>query len=161
MKRKILRHLLTTLIRQRWTLMEPQETYTYSGTNKVTIQLGRSSQPKIYLFVKIPNFSFVIIVIFSRLYSDFNHALWKNLYSFCLVYNGHQLAFGDFNNLSFDKEKFGDNYVNHRHMNAFNNVIQNYNLLDLEFTGPKFTWSNCQKSNFIIERLDRFLANPS
>lgn len=46
-------------------------------------------------------------------------------------------------------------------MNAFNNIIQNYNLLDLEFTGPKFTWSNCQKSNFIIERLDRFLANPS
>lgn len=69
------------------------------------------------------------------------------------------LAFGDFNDI-MKNEKFGGNRVNFRRMHDFNNVIQNYNLLDLGFTGQKFTWSNCRKNNLILERLDRFLANP-
>lgn len=68
-------------------------------------------------------------------------------------------AFGDFNDI-MKKEKFGGNRVNFMCMHDFNNVIQNYNLLDLGFTGQKFTWSNCRKNNLILERLDHFLANP-
>lgn len=69
------------------------------------------------------------------------------------------LAFGDFNDI-MKKENFGGNRVNFRHMHDFNNVIQNYNLLDLGFTRQKFTWSNCRKNNLILERFDHFLANP-
>lgn len=54
--------------------------------------------------------------------------------------------------------------VYHHNLNrilSFNKTISNCNLIDLGFNGPKFTWTNSRnKSKLILERLDRFMANP-
>ncbi|TXG54182.1 hypothetical protein EZV62_019438 [Acer yangbiense] len=45
-------------------------------------------------------------------------------------------------------------------MYNFRQVVDDYNLTDLGFTGPKYTWNNKRDGNSNIqERLDRFLAN--
>lgn len=43
-----------------------------------------------------------------------------------------------------EKEKFGGNKPNANRMHDFNKMIDS-KLLDLGFTRPKFTWSNCRK----------------
>jgi endonuclease/exonuclease/phosphatase family metal-dependent hydrolase len=45
-------------------------------------------------------------------------------------------------------------------MEAFKNVLNDCELADLGFWGPKFTWSNCKWDGvFTKERLDRVMAN--
>lgn len=86
--------------------------------------------------------------------------LEKNFDSFCKVYDGPWLTLGDFNYIVSEKEKFGGNKPNVNRMHDFNKMIDS-KLLDLGFTRPKFTWSNCRKKNLILERLDRCMANSS
>jgi hypothetical protein len=45
-------------------------------------------------------------------------------------------------------------------MLAFQQTLEECDLIDLGFVGPKYTWSNCQEGAAIIrERLDRAVAN--
>ncbi|XP_059459595.1 uncharacterized protein LOC132189072 [Corylus avellana] len=46
-------------------------------------------------------------------------------------------------------------------MVGFRQVLENYELSDLGFRGPKYTWSNCwDNQEFTKERLDQGVANP-
>lgn len=51
--------------------------------------------------------------------------------------------------------------ANQKRMHDFNYLLNECNLIDLVFSGPRFTWSNCKKDNLILGLLDRFLANPN
>jgi hypothetical protein len=45
-------------------------------------------------------------------------------------------------------------------MRDFQQTIEECDLTDLGFSGPKYTWSNCREDlGFIKERLDRGFAN--
>lgn len=113
-----------------------------------------------YLFVKVNNFSFFLTTVYARPYLEYKHALRCNFNSFYQVYNGPWLTFGDFNDITSANEKFGGKKVNLKCMHDFNCLINDCNLIDLGFTRPRFTWSNCRKDNIILERLDHFTANP-
>lgn len=128
--------------------------------NNVTVQPIALTQQKIYLFVKVHNFQFFTTIVYSRPYPILKHALRKNFDSFYKVYDGPWLTLGDFNYIVSEKEKFGGNKPNVNRMHDFNKMIDS-KLLDLGFTRPKFTWSNCRKKNLILERLDRCMANSS
>ena len=55
----------------------------------------------------------------------------------------------------------GNSPLNSR-MPEFRNCINDCNMIDLGFSGPKFTWSNCHDiTSLIMERLDRAIANPN
>jgi hypothetical protein len=41
----------------------------------------------------------------------------------------------------------------------FNTIIEHWGLIDLEFSGRKFTWSNNQRDP-LFEKLDRVLVSP-
>lgn len=112
--------------------------------NNVTVQPIALTQQKIYLFVKVHNFQFFTTIVYSRPYPILKHALRKNFDSFCKVYDGPWLTLSDFNDIVSEKEKFGGNKPNVNHMHDFNKMIDS-KLLDLGFTRPKFTWSNCRK----------------
>jgi hypothetical protein len=46
-------------------------------------------------------------------------------------------------------------------MGNFQSALEDYELTDLGFKGPKYTWTNCCEGlEFIKERLDRGVANP-
>jgi hypothetical protein len=70
------------------------------------------------------------------------------------------VCIGDFNEVVVDSEKLGGNTRQRSHMLAFQQALEEGDLTDLGFVGPKFTWSNCQEGVALIrERLDRGVAN--
>lgn len=103
----------------------------------------------------------LLTIFFSAIYAstDFNtrHSLWTNLISTC----PHKpwLIGGNFNKVLRASEKFGGNSINRNRVNLFWNCINHYGLNDLGFKGSKFTWTNRNSRNLILERLDRCLAN--
>jgi exonuclease III len=63
---------------------------------------------------------------------------------------------GDFNIIRFssDQNKKGGSQ---KHSKLFNSVINTYDLVDLQMTGGRYTWSNNQE-NPTLEKLDRYLS---
>nr|XP_023888165.1 uncharacterized protein LOC112000298 [Quercus suber] len=68
----------------------------------------------------------------------------------------------DFNEVLTGEDKFGGRSINLNRALDFKDCLESCNLLDLGFSGPKYTWSNRrQLTNLILERIDRCFANPS
>lgn len=88
--------------------------------------------------------------------------LWENLEK---VSDHHDLLWilmGDFNEVLEESEKFGGNSLNVRRVREYIECMKHCNLLDLGFSGLKFTWTNKRGlRNLIQEWLDRCWANPS
>lgn len=132
--------------------------------NHVNIQPIALTEQEVYLFVKVPSLaqSFYITAIYAKPYISFKHMMWDNLNSFASHYNNPWLVLGNFNDIASPNEKFGGRPPNLNRIATFNKNLDYYNLIDLGFKGPKFTWTNNRRnSNLVMERLDRFLANPN
>ncbi|XP_059450845.1 uncharacterized protein LOC132181612 [Corylus avellana] len=70
------------------------------------------------------------------------------------------MCIGDFNEVMTMSEKRGANVRPRGLMQAFQHTLEECEMADLGYCGPKFTWSNCQEGvGLIKERLDRVLAN--
>ncbi|XP_070004098.1 uncharacterized protein LOC142163515 [Nicotiana tabacum] len=118
---------------------------------------------EIYAMIKIkPNHK---KWLFSSIYAstDKNNrdTLWQNIKNIYNTYKGAWLMGGDFNDVIMAQEKLGGKSVNQKQAN---NILENLNyckLLDLDFKGCKFTWSNHRRKGkgLIMERLDRVYAN--
>lgn len=68
------------------------------------------------------------------------------------------LVLGDFNEITFAREKLGGNRRKEYRMRSYKETMNSYNLIDLGFIGSKLTWSNKRRTNPIFERLDRCWA---
>lgn len=74
--------------------------------------------------------------------------------------NAPWCCIGDFNEIRSNSEKEGGRVRSLRSFDDFENFIDEANLIDLGYKGPKFTWSNRQMDgDHIKERLDRALGN--
>ena len=72
------------------------------------------------------------------------------------------LLLGDFNEVLSSENKFGGRSINLNRALDFKECLDTCSLLDLGFSGPKFTWSNLrQVPDLILERIDRCFANSS
>lgn len=70
------------------------------------------------------------------------------------------LCVRDFNEILEQFEKEGAALRGEAQMDGFRNALNECQLGDLGFNGPKFTWSNRRSDDmFIKERLDRAVAN--
>ena len=86
--------------------------------------------------------------------------LWNNLKILSVRHNLPWAVMGDFNDVTREEEKSGGNGINSRRVFAYNECMDYCNLIDLGFSGPKFTWSNCRDvSDLIQQRLDRVWVN--
>ena len=81
-----------------------------------------------------------------------------------MIANMHDLPWalmGDFNEVMFDDEKFGRNPICQRKVRAIKECMDDCNMMDLGFSGPKYTWTNKRElSNLIQCKLDRCWVNP-
>ena len=88
--------------------------------------------------------------------------LWSNLSQVAQLHNIPWLLLGDFNEVLTGEDKFGGKSINLNRALDFKDCLDTCNLLDLGFSGPKYTWSNWrQLTDLILERIDRCFANPS
>ena len=58
--------------------------------------------------------------------------------------------------------KFGGQAVNVNRALLFKECLDKYNMIDIGFSGPHYTWTNKREVQALIqERIDRFFVNPS
>jgi len=103
--------------------------------------------------------------MFSTVYASPRSAerriLWDNLSNVTKLHNLLWVIAGDFNEPLSGDDKFGGRVVNSRSL-LFKECLDKCNMVDLGFSGPRFTWTNRREvQNLIQERIDRFFVNPN
>ena len=71
---------------------------------------------------------------------------------------------GDFNDILSYEERWGGGGGNRplpSRITGFRDCLNSCNMIDLGFSGPKFTWSSCHNiTSLIMQRIYQALANP-
>lgn len=69
---------------------------------------------------------------------------------------------GDFNEVLIGDDKFGGRPVNISRAIVFQECLNAYGMIDLGFSGPQFTWTNCRPlTQLVQERIDRVFVNAA
>jgi hypothetical protein len=90
------------------------------------------------------------------------HEAWELMKYLAKLQPYPWMCVGDFNKVMTMSEKSGGNLRQWGLMQAFQQTLEDCELTDLGYCGPKFTWTNCQEGEGLIrERLDRGLANSA
>ncbi|KAK4716482.1 hypothetical protein R3W88_014820 [Solanum pinnatisectum] len=91
-----------------------------------------------------------ISIIYAKNTVRYRKILWENLRSIANKINGPWL-------------KLGGRPINNTKSSNFISCLDDMDMIDLGFTGQKYTWTNKHKNNQtpIMECLDRFLSNHS
>ena len=121
-----------------------------------------STKQEIHATVKVhsSNLTWLLSVIYASPRLAERRILWENLKTVAHLHNLPWLMLGDFNEVLCDDDKFGGNHVNLNRALEFKDYLDECNMVDLGFAGPKFTWTNCRPiSSLILERIDRCFAN--
>lgn len=67
---------------------------------------------------------------------------------------------GDFNEPLVKEDKFKGRGVNVNRSLAFKECLDSCNMVDMGFSGLRYTWTNKRDlNNLILERIDRFFMN--
>lgn len=103
------------------------------------------------------NFSiFILTALYASAIFSIRKSLSKKFSNLSSFIKLPWLIIGDFNEISHPSEKFGCRLVDRNKMNSFNNFLNKANLIDLGFSGPKYTWTNGRDLGSIIRtRIDR------
>ena len=103
--------------------------------------------------------SFVLSSIYASTKLHVRKQLWQELENFAMNLNQPWLVLGDFNEILNQSEKLGGKPISRSRADLYATTMDNCNLVDLGFNGPKFTWTNKRRRQPIFERLDRGWAN--
>ncbi|GLT33620.1 hypothetical protein SLA2020_081920 [Shorea laevis] len=140
-----------------WLLWNDEEVY---------IDVVTSTPQAIHAIVKVrshPIFSKVhwfFSGVYGRPQFELHSQLWNELRVVAHYFTGPWLVIGDFNDVLDQTEKFGGAPVSQPRIRAYSECMNDCNLMDLGYSGGKFTWVNMRENNQIIrERLDRAWAN--
>ena len=88
--------------------------------------------------------------------------IWNNLFTLAESNRMAWVIAGDFNEPLVDEDKFGGRVVSISRSMHFKECLDKCSMVDLGFSGPRFTWSNGRELSALIqERIDRFFVNPS
>ena len=88
------------------------------------------------------NFSWLLYVIYANPRHAKRHLLWENL---SVVAELHALPWvitGDFNEVLLGEDNFGGKLVCISRVLKFQGCLNNCGMIDLGFSGPRFTWTN-------------------
>ncbi|XP_060210653.1 uncharacterized protein LOC132637604 [Lycium barbarum] len=106
------------------------------------------------------NQSVLVSVVYAKFDREEREEFWESMVELA---NQHDLPWiigGDFNVIVSDEEKQGGLPVSSNETLDFSNCIQSCGLIDVGFSGSKFTWWNGRtEEDYIFKRLDRILVN--
>uniref|UniRef100_A0A2N9IKD9 CCHC-type domain-containing protein n=1 Tax=Fagus sylvatica TaxID=28930 RepID=A0A2N9IKD9_FAGSY len=132
-------------------------------TDAVEVEHLCSTEQEIHVLVQVrgSNSLWLLPDIYASPRRSERRILWDNLRVIGDLHNLSWVMLGDFNGILSCDEKWEGNRPSNNRMSEFKNCLNACSMIDLGFSGPKFTWSNCHDvSSLIMERLDRALANP-
>ncbi|XP_074278178.1 uncharacterized protein LOC141601774 [Silene latifolia] len=105
------------------------------------------------------NFTFLLSAIYASPKFKYRRNLWNELITLSHNLRTPWVCVGDFNEVTCAGEKIGGNGIKLNRVSLFSSSMNICNLIDIGFSGPKFTWTNRRRLNPILERLDRVGVN--
>ena len=142
------------------------ETIGYAGglwllwnSDKVKITPLGNTEQEIHAVVKVRplNTSWLLSVVYASLRIAERRILRNNLLFVSELNNLPWLLTGDFHKLLVSSDKYGGRAVNINNSLQFKECLDRCNMVDLGFSGPRYTWTNKRGiSGLIQERIDRF-----
>lgn len=92
--------------------------------------------------------------------TELRYQFWDRIRFICAQWKGPWICAGDFNEVLSSDEHLGRCDRRRNQMDLFRECLEDCNLIDLGYIGPKFTWNNRQEGNNNVRvRLDRAVAN--
>ena len=92
--------------------------------------------------------------------AELRHIFWNRLRFLKAQWNGPWICMGDFNEVIYNDEHLGTCTRGEAQMCQFRECLEDCQLVDLGFSGPKYTWNNRQQGRDNMRvRLDRAVAN--
>ncbi|XVE96968.1 hypothetical protein REPUB_Repub02eG0269900 [Reevesia pubescens] len=125
------------------------------------VQVMKKSDQYITLFID-NNISspWALTAVYASPVPTTRELFWDFLLHFNRLDGTPWLLVGDFNQILSSDEKQGGSVESNKRMLDFREVIQCRGLMDLGFSGCKFTWTNKHPlSSLIMKRLDRAFCN--
>ncbi|XP_050259987.1 uncharacterized protein LOC126705076 [Quercus robur] len=129
----------------------------------VEVELLAKTEQEIHVEVKVraSRLTWLFTAIYASPRSEERCILWENLTKVADLHKLPWVIAGDFNEPLIDEDKFGGRGVNINRSLAFKDCLDRCSMVDMGFSGPRYTWSNKRDiSNLILERIDRFFMNP-
>ena len=116
-----------------------------------------STKQEIHATVKMrsSNISWLLFAIYASPRLAERRILWGNLKTVAHLHNLPWLKIGDFNEVLCDDDKFGGNHVNLNRALEFKDYLDECNMVDLGFAGPKFTWTIRRPISSLILEIGR------
>ncbi|XP_050280312.1 uncharacterized protein LOC126721302 [Quercus robur] len=133
-------------------------------SDKVEVSTLASTEQEIHVVVKVmnSNSSWLFTAIYASLRSAERHIFWDNLNKVAELHNMPWVVAGDFNEPLLDEDKYGGRVVSVNRSLLFKECLDNCGMIDIGFSGPRFTWTNKREVQALIqERIDRFFVNAS
>ncbi|XP_021826059.1 uncharacterized protein LOC110766949 [Prunus avium] len=126
--------------------------------NSVSLQVVAHSSQSITALVTLGNQWWLLTVVYANPCQGIRESLWNYFDGLARASHLPWLVLGDFNDIVSADEKCGGNLD--QGGRSFIDWIDRNQLVDLGFSGAKFTWCNKRNAEGIIwKRLDRGLCN--
>ncbi|XP_021820392.1 uncharacterized protein LOC110762094 [Prunus avium] len=116
--------------------------------NSVSLQVVAHSSQSITALIQSSNHKWLLTVVYANPCPGVREALWKYFDGLALASSLPWLVIGDFNDTVNATEKCGGN-TNHGGK-GFIDWIERNHLVDLGFSGAKYTWCNKRNAEGII-----------
>ncbi|KAI9074704.1 hypothetical protein K1719_043358 [Acacia pycnantha] len=126
-------------------------------SSKVSINVLVNQVQFIHMEVSWPgnNLKFLFTAIYGSPQLQFRKFLWHDLDHLASNISSPWLLAGDFNAILHQDERRGGSVHRARGCSFFNKFLHSNGLVDLEFSGPRFTW----RRGSLLMRLDRAVCN--
>ncbi|XP_030970044.1 uncharacterized protein LOC115990346 [Quercus lobata] len=132
------------------------------NSDKVDVSFLASLEQEIQSTVKVlsSNFNWMFFAVYASPRSAERRILWNNLSNVADLHKMPWVITGDFNKPLTSADKFGGRVVSVNQALAFKDCLDKCNMVDLGFSGPRFTWTIGREiQDLIQERIDRFFVN--
>ncbi|KAK7852451.1 hypothetical protein CFP56_039082 [Quercus suber] len=132
------------------------------NSDRVEVSLISKIEQEIHVTVKVcaSDFSWIFFAVYASPRFEERSILWNNLSALAELHNMAWVIAGEFNEPLVEDDKFGGRTVSMNRSLQFKDCLDKCNMVDLGFSGPRFTWSNGRELSMLIqERIDRFFVN--
>ena len=122
-----------------------------------------NTEQEIHVSIKVcsSDFSWILSAVYASPRLEERTILWNNLATVAEYHNLPWVIAGDFNKALNTDDKFGGREISVNRSLLFKECLDKCNMIDLGFSGPRFTWTNRREMDALIqERIDRFFVNP-
>ena len=131
------------------------------NSDKVEVTLMEKIEQEIHVTIKVrtSNLSWLFSAIYASPRFTEMSVLWNNLINVAELHSMPWVIAGDFNEPLSSADKLGGRDVSIRRSLLLKDCLDRCNMIDLGFSGSRFTWDNHRNAHILIqERMDRFFC---